>query len=362
MTGDSLPLALIENPQRIGLILPTSLGGLVQSLPVLSALRERFSDASLTAVVTREYAELLKGHRLLSGLVIYRRRGPFFLWRKLMRQLQEPRLDMVVDLHGLLRTGMMALATKAPVRIGLEAAREGAGFAYTETLEDSGPLVPEAQRYWRLAEHFGLGDHRGSAGLVIDDADRDWAIETLSAFRRPIVAIHPGAGWSTKRWPIEKFAVAACKTIRRFGGLAVVLGSRSEKAMAAQFTDLLHKFIPSRPALNLAGATSVTRLAAVLEQADCLLSNDSGPMHLAAGLGTRVVSVFTCTSPLLSGPAGPRHQPVSACVSCHASYRKRCPKRGSHHLACMDDVSIERVVTALNLVLEERIGELRRAA
>lgn len=362
MRDDPLDLNAGWDPERIGLILPTSLGGIVQSLPVLSALRERFPEVSLTAIVSREYAELVEDHPLLNGLIEYDRRGPLILWRKLMNQLRRPRFGMTVDFHGLLRTGIMARATKAPVRIGLESAREGANFAYTRTLTDSGPLVPEAQRFWRLAEHFGLGNHRGSAGIMIGNADRNWVTAKLGSFRRPLIAVHPGAGWATKRWPIEKFAVAACKTIRRYGGTVVVLGGEAEQATASQFADLMYKFIPAKPVINLAGSTSLKQLAAVLEQSDCLLSNDSGPMHLAASLETRVVSVFTCTSPLISGPAGPHHQPVSSCVACHASYRKRCPKRGSRHMACMEDVSTERVVTALSLVLEERIDEIRRAA
>ncbi len=362
MQDDSLDLNAGWDPERIGLILPTSLGGIVQSLPVLSALRERFPQVSLTAIVTREHTALIKDHPLLSGLIDYDRRGPLILWRKLMQQLRRPQFGMTVDFHGLLRTGIMTLATKAPVRIGLETAREGASFAYTRSLRDSGSLVPEAQRFWRLAEHFGLGNHRGSAGIMIGSENRNWVAAKLGTFRRPLIAVHPGAGWATKRWPIEKFAVAACKTIRRYGGSVVVLGGKAEEPVAGQFADLMHKFIPAKPVVNLAGSTSLKQLAAVLEQSDCLLSNDSGPMHLAASLGTRVVGIFTCTSPLVSGPAGQHHQPVSSCVTCHASYRKRCPKRGPRHMACMEDVSTERVVTALSLVLEERIDEIRRAA
>ena len=362
MRDDSLDLNAGWDPERIGLILPTSLGGIVQSLPVLSALRERFSEASITAIVSREYAELIDGHPLVSGVIEYDRHGPLILWRKLMNQLLRPRFGMTVDFHGLLRTGIMARVTKAPVRIGLESAREVARFAYTRTLPDSGPLVPETQRFWRLAEHFGLGNHRGSAGITISHTDRNWVRARLDAFRRPLIAVHPGAGRDTKRWPIEKFAVAACKTIRRYGGVAIVLGSDAEQGTASQFAELMYKFIPARPVVNLAGSTSLKQLAAILEQSDCLLSNDSGPMHLAASLGTRVVSVFTCTSPLISGPSGPHHRPVSSCVACHASYRKRCPKRGSRHMACMEDVTTERVVNALRLVLDERINEIRRAA
>lgn len=362
MSENSLDMNAGWNPERIGLILPTSLGGVVQTLSVLSVLRERFPGVSLTAITSREFVELIEDHPLLDGVVEYDRRGTLSSWRRLMRHLREQQFGMTVDFHGLLRTGVMTLATKAPVRIGFETAREGAFFSYTRTLPDSGPLVPEPQRLWRLAEHFGLGNRRGSAGIQIRVQDRKWVAAKLGTFRRPLIAVHPGAGWSTKRWPIEKFAVSACKAVRRFGGTVAVLGSEAECPTACEFADLMHRFIPSRPVVNLAGQTSLKRLAATLSLVDCLLTNDSGPMHLAASLGTRIVGIFTCTSPVISGPSGLRHQLVSTCVACHASYRKRCPKRGPHHMACMEDVSTARVVTALSLVLEERISELRRAA
>lgn len=347
--------------KRIGLILPTSLGGVVQSMPLLPVLRERFPGARVSAIVNAEQANLCDNHSMLSSLVVYNRRALFQEWRPLIRNLQRQRFDGVFDLHGLLRTGVMSLITKAPVRVGIETAREGAHLAYTHMLPDSGPLVPEYQRPWRIAEALGRGDLRQTGAVEIDSASEEWANVQLRRLNGIVLAVQPGAGWTTKRWPVEKFAVAACKAMRHYGCAVIVLGSEHEQPLATQFTDLMKKFIPSRPVLNLAGKTNLMQLAALLSKVDCLLTNDSGPMHLAASFGTSVVAVFTCTSPAISGPPGPQHELVSSCVACHASYKKKCPKRGPRHMACMEQLTTQQVCDPLFRVIARRI-RLRRAA
>jgi len=113
--------------------------------------------------------------------------------------------------------------------------------------------------------------------------------------------------------------------------------------------------------VNLAGETTLKQLAALLGSVDVVVSNDSGPMHVAAALGTPVVGIFTCTSPLLSGPAGAMHELISTGVSCAASYHKTCPRWGRAHLGCLADVSVERVWNALERILDRRKREAHPA-
>ena len=347
--------------ERIGVILPNSLSGVVRSLPLLPALAERFPTATLTAIVSEENTGLLECHPRVARVIPYKRREMIHHWRPLLRNLQSQQFDITIDLRGQLRTGLMSLATGAPTRLGLETASEGSGFTYTDLIHDSGPLVPEFVRYWRVAESLGVGHLRRVSEIAIDSRATDWAIGQASTMRRPLLAIHPGADWLTKRWPVENFAVVACKTMRVHGAGIAVLGGDTEAAAGEHFVSLMKKFVPSKPILNLVGKTSQIRLATFLQQADCLLANDAGPLHLAASLGTPVVGLFTCTSPQISGPLGAGHELVSSCVDCHASYRKRCPNRGSRNLECMEELSTERVSTAVSAVLR-RQQQSQRAA
>lgn len=339
---------------RIGIIEPTSLGGVVRTLPLFPALNERFPGAELVAIATSDNAELLEGHRRIARVISYRRREFFAQWRPLLKVIQATDFDLVIDLKGLLRTGLMSLATGAPVRLGLETAREGSALACTHLVRDSGPLVPDYLRYWRVAEMLGVGDLRQVSEVPIDDRAANWAADQAASVRRPLLSVHPGASWQTKRWPVEKFAVVACKAMRQHKCGVAILGADADIPAAEHFASLMKKFVPSKTVLNLAGKTSLKRLAAFLRESDCLLTNDSGPMHLAASLGTPVTGLFTCTSPVISGPPGATNELISTCVDCRARYRKRCPMRGARHLACMDELSIERVTSAVSAVLLRR--------
>jgi ADP-heptose:LPS heptosyltransferase len=166
------------------------------------------------------------------------------------------------------------------------------------------------------------------------------------------MAVHPGARWVTKRWPTEKFTEIA----RRFPGSVVVVGAPEEKLAGARIAEAVAS--GRRAALNLAGGTTLKQLACLLRSVNLTVSNDSGPMHLAAGLGTPVVGIFTCTSPFISGPAGTHHELVSTGVSCAAGYHKTCPHRGNGRMACLGELSIERVWSAVERIL----GRTRSAA
>lgn len=350
------PARLLDiDAKRICLIKPSALGDVVQTLPLLGMLRRRFPAASISWVVRRDLADLLSGHPELSEVIPYDRGGGLQAFASLLGLLRRRRFDLVFDLQGLFRTALMTFATGAPLRVGLETAREGASLACNCTIPHSGRDVPAHLRYWRVAEALGMANHPQLAHVPITALEISWAAERLSPLSRPILAIHPGAAWETKRWPAEKFAEIA----RRFSGSVVVIGSAAERALAAPIVNAASS--RSAPALNLAGHTTLKQLAAVLSSADLMVSNDSGPLHLAAAMGTPVVGIFTCTSPLRSGPAGGAHELISTGVSCAASYEKTCPLRGAAHLACLTELPAERVWNAIERILERQSARARPA-
>lgn len=362
MSGRISSSKLLElDARRICLIKPSALGDVVQTLPLLPVLRERFRNASIAWVINRDLAELLEDHPDLDTLIPFDRRGSWADWMRLLGDLRSRRFDLVFDLQGLLRTGVMTLATGAAVRVGLESAREGAHWACQHTIPDTSRLVPAHLRYWRVAEAIGMADRRAETHVALSEQHKHWARMQLKKLPGPVLAINPGARWVTKRFPARKLAVVASKAMRRYGFSTVILGGQGDLPVAIQLEYWLRRLAPSSTVLNLAGRTSLKQLAAVLTESACLLTNDSGPMHLAAGLGIPVVGLFTCTSSLRSGPPGKQHELVSTNVPCAASYKKTCPYSGSAHLACLEELETERVWQAvIRLVEKNRIG--RRAA
>ncbi|MDF1746807.1 MAG: glycosyltransferase family 9 protein, partial [Gimesia sp.] len=147
------------------------------------------------------------------------------------------------------------------------------------------------------------------------------------------------------------------KAIRHFRCNVVLVGTSDERPLTNHIESLLHKFVPTGRVLNLAGETTLKQLSAILIESDFLLTNDSGPMHLAAGLGTPVTGIFTCTSSLRSGPPGDQHELISTNVACAGSYNKRCPKRGPQNLCCMEELETGRVWQALSRQISHHVSQ-----
>lgn len=328
-------------PRRICVIKPSALGDIVQALPVLGPLRTRFPDATITWVVNKGLAGLIEGHSRIDEVIPFNRRGGLRSWSGLLRTLRASRFDLVLDLQGLFRTGLMTRATGAPVRIGLHTAREGSHRACTTILEGTGKDVPARQRYWRITKELGVSAD-ATADVPITPADRAFAASKLKSLPRPLLAICPGARWETKRWPAEKFAALAARAHREFGAAAIILGGADEQALCGDVETRLRKAMPAGAVLNLVGGTTLRQLAAVLEACSWAATNDSGPMHLADAVGTPVLGLFTCTSPWLSGPPLERHELLSTRTDCAAGYHKTCPLAGSKRHACQAELDVER--------------------
>jgi lipopolysaccharide heptosyltransferase I len=334
---------------RIGLIKPSALGDIIHALPVLTALRRRFPEAHITWVVNRSYEPLLRGHPDLDATLAFDRSGSragliakLQTYSHFSRLLRQQRFDLVVDLQGLLRSGLMALATGAARRVGLSCAREGAAWLYTDLVPVGNPDAMHAvDRCWRVAEAFGVGDVPRTFRVPLADAERQWAAQRLAGLPRPWLIVGVGARWMTKRWPAEHFAALLQRSADCFGGSAIFIGSRDEADLARATAERL-----TQPVLNLAGQTTLPQLAAVLGQADVMIANDTGPLHLAVALGRPVVAPYTCTSIVENGPFGYTSGAVETRIWCKGSYLKRCGR-----MECMTELTPERLWPMLEEVL-----------
>ena len=340
---------------RICVIKPSALGDVVQALPMLTAVRRRFPQAHVAWVINANLANLLEGHARIDQLIPFQRHGGVRDWWRLMNALRHGRFDLTIDLQGLLRTGLMTAATGAKHRIGLMTAREGAEWFYTATLSDTDRDLPAWRRYWRVAEVIDPTCPIGGADLPLAATDRRFAQQALHKGRQPWFAVCPGARWETKRWPAEKFVAIAARAQRELGASIVILGSPAERELCRDVASLLEQRIPPSSVLNLGGDTSLRQLAAVLEASQWAITNDSGPLHLADAVGTPTVGLFTCTSPIRSGPPPERHELIATRLDCAAGYHKTCPLSGAEYHACHHELDVERVWAGLARLVEHSI-------
>jgi lipopolysaccharide heptosyltransferase I len=349
MPGRSRPPLRHHHARRIALLKPSALGDIVHSLPVLTALRHRFPGAHLTWVVNRGYEPLLRGHPDLDATLAFDRRAARGGWLAGARylagfllELRRRRFDLVIDLQGLFRTGLMAWASGAARRVGLSTAREGAPWFYTDVVPVADfNALHAVDRYWLVARALGAGDGPPQFRVPIPADARAWAEQVLWGRARPWLVLGPGSRWQTKRWPPRYFAELANRAQGRFGGTIFIVGGGEERALAGVVRAGLRG-----PARDLTGHTSLPQLAALLDRADVVLANDTGPLHLAAALGRPVVAPYTCTGVRLNGPYGRAGRAVETAVACRGSYLKRCARMG-----CMTELTPDRLWPVLREVL-----------
>jgi ADP-heptose:LPS heptosyltransferase len=249
------PLTELQ-PRRIALIKPSALGDIVHSLPVLHALRVRFPDAHLTWIVNRGFESLLRCHPDLDDVLPFDRQRGIRCVPGFTRELVRRRFDLVIDLQGLLRTGLMAAGSLAGRRIGLSSARERAAWFYTDVVrvpdEDAMHAV---DRYWLVAEALGAGGAPKVFRLPRNAEAESWAEGVLRLLPRPRFMVAPGSRWVTKRWPVEHFVELLRRGLGATGGSVVLLGSRDEAGLtngiATQLIAIRRQTLFSMPAKPL---------------------------------------------------------------------------------------------------------------
>jgi len=165
------------------------------------------------------------------------------------------------------------------------------------------------------------------------------------------VAINPGAKWVTKLWEPGKFARVADDLIRRHSVRIIFTGSREDSAMVGAIRGRMKE-----PAAGVTGKTTLNVLSAIYENAACVLSTDTGPMHLAAAVGTPVVALFGPTAPSRTGPFGKRHRVLRTKMACSPCFKRECllKRHGANVTAlCMEQISVQDVIEAVEGRMDE---------
>jgi heptosyltransferase I len=330
-------------PRKILIVKPSSLGDVVHSLAFLNAIAECFPGAEIHWVIAKGLEGLLEQHPLLQKLWIINKddwkqlkKAPYTVkeLKRLFQGLKKEKYDVVIDMQGLLRSGIIASATGASLRIGFKEAREGSRYFYTHTVK-GGKDIHAVDRYLKIASFLGCDVSRVSFSLPPESPSIFQSQLSSYNLNKEYAAIIPGARWKTKIWPPEKFGELAS----RLPVQSVILGSKADQDIA----DLIVS-ISEGKAVSLAGKTNLKELIAVIRKAKFAVSNDSGPMHIAAALGIPVFAIFGPTDPIRTGPYGEGHEIIREDVSCVPCLKKKCDT-----MKCMKGISAERVFDIIKI-------------
>ncbi len=310
---------------RILLVKLSSFGDVIHALPTLEALRNLYPQGQITWLVEEAFVPLIAGHPALDEVWGVPRvrpgqemgRDQVLRLLRLLRRVRASRFDLVIDLQGLLKSALWVALARSPRKVGYDRTRELSYLALTERIP---PYDPEAHAVWRylnVARHLGAPPTLPRFRLGLTPALPDF----LASGDRPWVVLHPGARWATKLWPAAGWAQLGDWLSREKGLGVIITGSAADQELADQIITRMRE-----QALNLAGRTSLPELAGVMQKARLAITADTGPMHLAAALGTKVVAIFGPTSPGRTGPFGPGHRVVRLGLECSPCFQRHCPE------------------------------------
>ncbi|MDA8092126.1 MAG: lipopolysaccharide heptosyltransferase I [Nitrospiraceae bacterium] len=318
---------------KILVIKPSSLGDVIHSLPFLYSIKEQLPQVKVHWVIAGGLAPLLEGHPLIDRLWTINKdewKRPSRLihtareFMALSKALKKERFDAVFDLQGLLRSAAIAAMAGAGSVIGFSEAREGGPLFYTHKVSVAGKKMHAVERYLKMAEFAGITP---KIEFPLPE-DIDFAAP-LGECEYAVIA--PGARWPSKRWPASKWGELA----KSFLPLrSLVIGAESDTGLALEVASA-----SGGAAVPFAGKSSLKGLVEIIRRAKFMVTNDSGPMHIAAALQVPVFAVFGPTDPELTGPygKGPRVV-ISQKAGCSPCRNRTCKK-----MICMDAVSVEMV-------------------
>lgn len=332
---------LTSRPNRFLAVRLSSLGDLVHTLPVVPALRSAFPDAQLDWVVDGRWSPLIKLVRGIDEVIPLQPSVSGYL--HCMRRVRRAGYSCVIDFQGIYRSAMLGWISGARRRIGRDrnSARErGAARFYTDRIIPLGQHVAEMS--------MSLAVCAGARRPAEVEFPIDIPAQEIRGLREKLgregvesyVVVSPGGGWKSKCWPADRFGALCAEIWRRHGIRSVINLAPGEEQLGEA---ILADALAAKPIVR---CSALPELVALLSQALLVVGGDTGPLHLAAALGTRVVALFGPTNASRNGPL-PRGVVVQNYSSAPPNYQRGDYVRGRSYSAEMLSITVEQVLAAI---------------
>lgn len=335
----------IATPQRILITRLSAVGDCVQTMPLACALRDLFPQAYIAWIVERAAAPLVETLAEIDRVLVVPKkvlRSPRSIWR-IRRELRAERFDLVLDPQSLVKSAGLAWLSGARQRIGFAppVGREIAPWLNSHRVLSH--AVHRIDRYLELLQPLDVTLPPRRFGLRLPPAAEQFAAEATAEkpLRESFAVLNQGAGWDSRLWPTDRFAAVARQLAAWGVGSLVTWGGRRERAWAEEVV------AAAGGAAIIAPPTSLLELAAIIRRATLFLGADTGPLHLAAALGTPCVGLFGTTRCQETGPQGPGHLLLQAAYD-NGDQRKR---PGADNWA-MRLITIEMATNACRQILD----------
>ena len=331
---------------RLLVVKLSSLGDILHVLPTVHEMRVQLG-AEVDWVVHPEFASLVRCFADVDGVLTFPRHHVVQDLRASVRTLRAREYDLIVDLHGLFKSGLVARLARGRRRIAPSYAREGSGMFFRERAGKLNRTRHAVEQAFDTLDYLGLKRPSGPfrAALRPLEGPPNPALPDFPAGSRTI-AFAPVSRWPSKDWPSARYGELAATLLSRDSSLRIVIvGGKADIAVGDSIAAAANA---GGHVVNLCGKTSIAESLALLAKCDLLVANDTGPVHMAAAVGTRCLVLFGPTRPDWTGPYGDGHRVIMRDLPCQPCLKHRCP-RGDH--ACLASITADEVAdTAFGMI------------
>ena len=350
------------NPQRILIIRLGAIGDVVRTLPALRALRSKFPEAYIAWAVEESSRDLLEGHSDLDRIFVVRRSDWSKGFRRLpttlkeivafVREIRDDHFDLVLDFHGILKSGVISMLSGVPVRVGLspQFCKECNYLFNNYHIDLETSALNRIERNIRFIGFLGINQADYDPIIPDNTFDREFVDqffrERQLTGRTPLIAIHPGTSRKTlfKRWSPSSYTHLADSLIERFNAHILWTWGPGEKETV---DDIVKEM---KNTSTIAPTTNLRQLAELFRKCHLFVGSDSGPMHIASFVKTPVVVLYGPTDPVENSPSqSTPYIMLRKDVSCNP-----CRNRNCRDVGCMSAIKPEEVIAAVQTALNNR--------
>lgn len=342
---------MTQQYKRILLTRLKYIGDIVLTTPLIHTLRDRFPDAYIAYLGDKNGVSLLEQNPYLDEIFsIDFSRNTVLQQLGLFYRLNRKHFDLVIDLFCNPRSALLSFATQAPVRVGGNL--PGRGKLYTIRIKDDGIPKSAVEFHYQSLKAAGIEPKYFAPEIFLTEDEKKESRRYLEwqgiDFSKPIVALHPGGTWPAKLWPAERFADLADLLVAKMHAQIILTKGPRDGEAAGKVESAVVGGVLSLPVLPL------RQLAAILSLCAACVANDSGPMHIAAAVGTPTIGLFGPGeeniwfpyTPAFPG-GSPKHIALRKDVPCHPCHLNVCNRTGNEYMECMKLLSVNEVFNAV---------------
>lgn len=337
---------MLKNNAKILVIRFSSLGDIVLTTPVYHNLKLSYPECKISVAVKEKFSDILEGNPYIDNLIVLKNGESLF---SLIKRIRSEDYDVFIDLHNKLRSFILRLFCGIS-KIIVYRKNTISKYLYIKN-SIKGKFLTEhtIEKYLNVLQEIGVHPTIKSPEIFIDQNLNDFCEKYKIRPNDLLIGINPGSVWPTKRWLPERFAEVADWLTIHYGAKIVMIGSNNDR-------DDIDKVLAAtkHPHLDLCGKTNLKELATLISRCAMLITNDSGPMHIAAALQVPLVAIFGSTTKELGfTPYSTNNRIVEVnlpCRPCSSHGLKKCPKK---HFQCMRDISSETVMLEAKFFLDK---------